>query len=52
MSVVRPKFLDSGYVEITDDGWRLKDDAPDEVRREFEEQLEYERMLEEMGVDV
>lgn len=33
----RPKFLDSGYVEITDEGWELKEGAPEDVKKEFEQ---------------
>ena len=51
MSTMRPGFVDSEYFEITDTGWGLKDGAPEDVKQEFEEYMEYERKLEEMGVD-
>lgn len=33
----RPDFLDSGYVKITDEGWELKEGAPEKIKKEFEQ---------------
>lgn len=37
----RPKFLDSPYFVLDgkDGGWELKDGAPEDVRKEFEEYM-------------
>lgn len=38
MSIRRPnELLDSGYVEITDEGWELKEGAPEDIKKLFEE---------------
>lgn len=51
MSVTRPKFVDSPYFVMEENNWHLKDDAPEEVRKEFEEFMEYEKELEERGIE-
>ena len=32
-----PSFINSPYLIIDEKGWRLKDNAPDELKREFDE---------------
>ena len=32
-----PNFIDSPYLIIDEKGWRLKDDAPEELKKEFDE---------------
>lgn len=39
MSRTRPSFLDSPYFVLEPDNWHLTDDAPEEVRKEFEEYM-------------
>ena len=34
---IRPDFIDSPFFVMEPDNWHLKDDAPEEVRKEFEE---------------
>lgn len=50
MSIQRPKFFDSPYFVPEDENWHLKDDAPEDVRKEFEEYKEYEKELEKRGI--
>lgn len=50
MSTIKPKFTDSPYFVPEDGNWHLKEGAPDDVRREFEEFMEYYKKLEEKGV--
>lgn len=35
MSTQRPDFMDSACFYIDDDGWHLKEDAPEDVKKEF-----------------
>ena len=48
MSQARPDFFDSPFFYIDDDGWHLKEGAPEEVVREFKEYMyePTERMIE------
>lgn len=39
MSQMRPSFLDSPYFVEEPDNWHLTEDAPEEVRKEFEEYM-------------
>ena len=39
MSMTAPKFIDSEYFYIDDDGWHLKEGAPEEVQKEFDEYM-------------
>lgn len=39
MSQARPSFIDSPYFYVDDDGWHLKEGAPKEVIKEFEEYM-------------
>lgn len=50
MSTISMEFTRSPYFVMDDDGWHLKDGAPDEVRKEFEEYMEYSKKMEEQGV--
>ena len=34
-----PNFIDSPYLIIDEYGWRLQDDAPAELKKEFEEYM-------------
>lgn len=34
-----PSFINSPYLIIDEKGWRLKDDAPAELKREFEDYM-------------
>ena len=36
MSRARPDFIDSEYFYVDDDGWHLKEGAPEETQKEFE----------------
>lgn len=46
----KPKFVDSPYFVAEEDNWHLKEGAPEEVVKEFEEYMEYSRRCEEMGI--
>lgn len=50
MSTVLLKFTESPYFVPEEDNWHLKDDAPDDVKNEFEEYMRYSRELESAGV--
>lgn len=39
MSRARPDFIDSEYFYVDDDGWHLKDGAPEDVKKEFKEYM-------------
>ena len=52
MSIQTPKFAESPFFVAKDGNWHLKEGAPEEVIKEFNEYLEYEKMLEERGIDV
>ena len=51
MSITRPEFTKSPYFVPEDGNWHLKEGAPEEVKKEFEEYMEYERKLERRGID-
>lgn len=51
MSIRRPKFVDSPYFVMEDGNWHLKEGAPEEVVREFEEYMEYKKELEKRGIE-
>lgn len=40
MSQPRPSFIDSPYFIMKDDNWHLTDDAPEELKKEFEEYMQ------------
>lgn len=52
MSIKRPKFVDSPYFYVDENGWHLKEGAPEEVVEEFDEYMEYEKELEERGIEL
>ena len=52
MSVTKPNFVDSPYFVDEEDNWHLKDGAPEDVKKEFEEYMEYSKKMEEEGVDI
>lgn len=39
MSMVRPSFFDSPYFVAEPDNWHLKEGAPEEIVKEFEEYM-------------
>lgn len=46
MSIKAPDFASSSYLEITDNGWFLKEGAPQEVVDEFNEYMDkYEKSI-------
>ena len=50
MSTVRTNFADSPYFVPEDENWHLKEGAPEDVRREFEEYMQYSKECEERGI--
>lgn len=52
MSIMKPSFIDSPFFFVDDEGWHLRDGAPDEVRKEFEEYMEYVKKLESRGISI
>ena len=50
MSIVKPGFVDSPYFVAEEDNWHLKEGAPEDVKREFEEYMKYEKELEKRGI--
>ena len=38
-TMLKPKFIDSPYFVMEVDNWHLKDDAPDEVVKEFNQYM-------------
>lgn len=52
MSIERPKFVDSPYFVMEDENWHLKEGAPEDVKKEFEEYMEYEKEMEKRGIDI
>lgn len=51
MSIAMPEFAKSPYFVPEEDNWHLKEGAPEEVVKEFEEYMEHSRKLEEMGIE-
>ena len=51
MSMVKPNFVDSPYFVAEEDNWHLTDDAPEDVKKEFEEYMKYEEELKKRGID-
>ena len=47
---MRPKFIDSEYFVAEPDNWHLLPNAPEEVRREFEEYMAEDRRAAENGI--
>lgn len=52
MSVAKPNFADSPYFMPDLDNWHLKEGAPEDVKKEFEEYMKYIKELEERGICV
>ena len=52
MSIQKPEFVDSPYFVPEDGNWHLKEDAPEELKQEFEEYVQYEKELEERGISL
>lgn len=50
MSESRPKFVDSPYFVMEDENWHLKEGAPEDVKKEFEEYMKYEEECEKRGI--
>ena len=50
MSTMKMDFVDSPYFVPEDENWHLKEDAPEDVKKEFEEYMEYSKKLEEKGI--
>lgn len=43
MSQMRPSFWDSEYFVPEPDNWHLKDDAPEELKKEFDEYMKHKK---------
>lgn len=52
MSISKPKFTDSPYFVPEENNWHLKDGAPEDIKREFEEYMEYENELKKRGIEL
>lgn len=52
MSIIEPEFTKSSYFVPEDNNWHLEEDAPKEVKKEFEEFKKYEKELEERGIEL
>lgn len=50
MSSIKMDFADSPYFVPEVDNWHVKEDAPEEVKKEFEEYKKYSDELEERGI--
>lgn len=50
MSTPKLSFVDSPYFVAEDENWHLKEGAPEEVVKEFEEYMKYSKECEEKGV--
>jgi len=40
-----PEFIDSKYLIIDEKGWRLKKDAPEELKKKFKEYMDSLEMI-------
>ena len=47
---MRPKFMDSEYFVAEPDNWHLLPDAPESVKREFEEYMREDREAAERNI--
>lgn len=52
MSVTRPDFIDSPYFVGEEGNWHLKEGAPEDVVKEFEEYMKYKEEMGDKGVDM
>lgn len=50
MSTVRTNFADSPYFVPEDGNWHLKEGAPEDIKKEFEEYMKYSKECEEKGI--
>lgn len=50
MSTVRMDFVNSKYFVPEDGNWHMKEDAPEEEKKEFEEYMKYSKECEEKGI--
>ena len=50
MSTAKLKFVDSPYFVPEEDNWHLKEGAPEEIVKEFEEYMRYSKEQEDKGV--
>ena len=52
MSTTMPKFVNSPYFVEEPDNWHLKEGAPEEIKKEFEDYMKQDREAKKMGIDV
>lgn len=52
MSVQKPKFVDSPYFVAEEDNWHLKEGAPPEAVKEFNEFMQYYEEMEKQEVAI
>ena len=52
MSMTRPKFVDSEYFYADESGWHLKEGAPSDVQKEFDEYMQYEKVHLLLGISL
>lgn len=52
MSVVRPDFVDSPYFYIDENGFHLKEGAPEDTQKEFDEYMRRVKEAEERGIEL
>lgn len=50
MSSMQMEFTKSPYFVPEDGNWHLKEGAPEEVKKEFEEYMQYSKECEEKGI--
>lgn len=50
MSSIKMSFTDSPYFVAEDENWHLKEGAPEEVQKEFDEYMNYSKELEKRGI--
>ena len=52
MSIQKPNFVDDPHFYVDENGFHLKDGAPESVKKEFEEYMEYKEELKKKGIYV
>lgn len=52
MSMAEQEWMKSEYFVPEIDNWHLREDAPEELKQEFEEYMQYEKELKERGIDL
>ena len=50
MSVSRPNFVDSPYFVMEDENWHLKEGAPEDVQKEFDEFMQEQEKRNAEGI--